>query len=293
MRGKNYEQAKRFSAPRIHKTYLQRMRIKAMGQLPEDDDTLQGGAGTPPIDDTLPPDPNAPPVDPNADPAADDMDGMTDQLKPFAQMCHTAHEQLLQIVQGLEAALGDTEHPGAAKMAEKVKAAVGKAMASVTAAFADYKSAHPDQPDIPGAEVAPEGMDPDEEDEIPEDDEDTDELDTGDDVDDDEEEEDDEPTSKEKAWAQFSVRNLQGWFDYLSTKAYRGDRDKMEAAEAFARKVAADKKSPYRNEAKVVIKALAGGIVAKGGNDSIKPEDLATIRKQLSALTTVVGSITS
>jgi hypothetical protein len=286
MRGKNYHQeSKRFHAPPITKTYLQRMRIKAMN--PEDDDTLNGAAGADqmPVDDTVPPDPNAPPVDPNADPSAEDMDGMTDQMKPFAQMCHTAHEQLLQITQGLEAALGDTEHPGAAKMAEKVKAAVGKAMATVTAAFGDYKNAHPDQPDIPGAEVAPEGLDDESEDEIPDDDEDTDDdVDAGDEIEEDEDDTDDEPKPKEKAWAQYSVKCLQNYWDYINSKAFAGDKPAMDAAAALLAKVAADKKHPLRNEARVVVKQLRGGIVTKAatatddGWGSFTPEDLKVLQ---------------
>lgn len=294
-------ESKSFPAPLVHKTYLQRMRVKAMTN-PEDD-TLPGAAAPVPVDDTLPPDPNAAPVDPNADPAADaDMDGMTDQMKPFAQMCHTAHEQLLQITQGLEAALADTEHPGAAKMAEKVKAAVGKAMASVTAAFADYKEAHPDQPDIPGAEAAPEGMDADEgeEDETPDGDEDTEDESADMEYDDaDESEDDDDPKPKEKAWAQYSVKCLQNYWDYINAKAFQGDKPAMEAAEKLLAKIAADKKHPFRNEARVVIKQLqANGIVEKAvetddGWAGFKPEDFALLQKQVGTLTTAYGSLTS
>lgn len=278
-------------APRITKTYLQRMRTKAMN--PEEDDTLQGGMGSEqPMDDTLPPEPAA---EPTSDDGTADLDGMTDDLKPFAQMCHTAHEQLLQITQGLDAALSDTEHPGAAKMAAKVKAAVGKALAAVTAAFADYQSAHPDQPDIPGAEAAPEGMESDEDDDdnmgIPEDDDADGEQDMGDDS---ELEEDDEPTPKEKAWAQYSVKCLQNYWDFMNSKALAGDRPAMDAAAAFAQKIAADKSSKHRIEARTVVKQLRGGIVTKAITDEpIKAEDFQTLQKQLAALTTGFRSLTS
>jgi hypothetical protein len=269
-------------APTVHKTYLQRMRTKAMN--PEDDDTLAGAAAPEQVDDTLPPDPSEVPADPNADPAAD-VDGMTDTMKPFAQLCHTAHEQLMQIMQGLDAGLSDTEHPQAGKMADKVKAALGKAIATVQAAYSDYQQAHTDQPDIPGAEAAPEGLDSDDDDdEIPDDDDDS-ELDTGDEVDDDEE---DEPKSKEKAWAQYAVKSFQGYWDYIHTKAFAGDKPAMDDAARLLAEVAKDKQQPLprRQKANVIAKRLRGGLVTKAADDwsGIKLEDLATLQKQVAAI---------